>query len=96
VRIFPPHLKITDFQDTLAKVFSFQHANKTCRCILDTIRDANLGLERSILDPLRQLLLMIFCVQWPHIWVVDNKSSNSKTLADNLTAVLQAIDFVRW
>lgn len=58
----PSVLQRTDLQQRLPKILSPQHLHKPLPSIINPLRHAHLNLERPVVNPLLQILLVRFSV----------------------------------
>lgn len=60
------YLNISNLQHSLAEILALKHPNKSLWPIVNTIYDALLGLETSIMKPLSNILVAFFDVNRSH------------------------------
>ncbi len=65
------HLQRRDLQHSLAEVLALKHANQALRRIVDAFGHTLPSLERPIVDPFLDVLLMLLVVLRAHVLVAD-------------------------
>lgn len=86
-------LSIGNLHDSFAKVLSSEQTDKTLRSLVESVRNMQLGLESSLVQPLLQVLLMGGVVLGSHVLVADDKSPYGDPLRDDHEEVAHAIAF---
>lgn len=85
------NLRIRNLQRCLAKVLALQHTHEALRRIVDALRVGNLGLERALVQPLLQFLLVFTKVVGTEAWVANNKALECESLGHDLHQVFDGV-----